>query len=283
MLPRSFSVRIFQQQCPRSALRSSFQVPSGVPWRPFTSSPPRAKSAANKASSTPVSSLKFAGQRPEGFGKLERKVAKQGEVVLFESPSHRAYIFSAYALGAVGFACSIFYSDMVFRNPIHEFKDWQKVTYGVVCILTSAMGTLAIMQTFRLVKSIHAVSSNGKTYIRFKVNRMVPFLRPRVFDVVPRQIAFNRRLVPTERTWQGINGLVEKKERLTIITFFTAPVKKVNRMFWELFRAVRRVFTQEDFLSVEIEGQSGSFKVDTAGLIYNDFAYICYIPKVGRK
>lgn len=45
-------------------------------------------------------------------------------------------------------------------------------------------------------------------------------------------------------------------------------------LFWEFFRSVRQIFTQEDFVFVEVEGQNGAFKMDSNGFVSKDFAYL---------
>ncbi|KAE8148670.1 hypothetical protein BDV25DRAFT_157893 [Aspergillus avenaceus] len=281
MLARSFASRTFFNQCPRA----SFPPVSSPTWRYFTSSAIRTKSAVKvkpqynppkPAQTKPAASLedtlKFAGRRPEGFGKLERKVAKEGELLLFKAPSHRSYVAGAYAITAFCFAYSVYNSNIVFRDPVMPLPMWQKSLFGGICIMMSAMGTVFLFKTGKLIKAVNAVHSNGQAYLRFTVRSLIPFRKPYEFEALPRQIAFSRRLVIT----QDSVGQLQQNEMSQggSTSFFKAPLKKSSMLLWKLFRSVRQLFTQEDFILLEVEGQKGVFRMDSAGYLSQDFLVI---------
>ena len=271
MLVKLFAAQLFIEQCPRGVSRR-FRNP-GQSCKSFTSSAAcRAKSSSATISKPTLAqtSLKFAGQRPEGFAVLERKVARHGSVLLFKSPSHRAYYFSAYTLAATAFAASVYTSYSTFQNPMIPLQTWHKLANGTAAVLMSTMGALVIIRTFGFVRSVTAIKSNGVTVIRFTVDRMIPLMKPRVFDSVPRQIVFSRRLVLVPNK----PDLTPKKEPLAFTTFFTIRVKKVSSFLWRLFRATRQVFTNEDCLMIDVEGQGNSFKMDINGYLSNDLLRI---------
>lgn len=255
---------------------------SSPTWRYFTSSAVRTKAAVKvkpqysppqfKASPQTEQSLKFAGRRAEGFGKLERKVAKEGQVLLFQAPSHRSYILGAYGISAFCFAYSVYNSNVVFRDPIIPLPMWQQALFGGICVMMSVMGTVFLFKTGRLIKTVNAVQSNGQTCLRFTVRSFLPFRKPFEFEALPHQIAFSRRLVVTHDSVARMQHAEAAQNGN--VSFFKAPLKKTSMLLWRLFRSVRQLFTQEDFILLEVEGQKGVMRMDSAGFVSQDFLVI---------
>ena len=283
MLPRSFAFRTLGQQYPRCYIRHGFQF--SPTWRYFSSSIARTKAAVKPQQplnaskpSAPEETLKFAGRRPEGFGKLERKVAKEGgTMVLFKAPSHRSYVWGAYSLAAFCFAYSVYNSNAVFRDPIAVIPMWQQTLFGGICVVMSVMGTVFLVKTGRLIQSVNAISTNGKTSLRFTVRSMVPFRKPFEFDALPRQIAFSRRLVVAPEYLNKARQPEAPRSRedpTSTITILKAPAKKISITLWRFFTSVRKIFTQEDFVLLEVEGQKGVFRMDSSGYVSEDFLVI---------
>ncbi|EAW09421.1 uncharacterized protein ACLA_036240 [Aspergillus clavatus NRRL 1] len=274
MFARSFAFRAFTQQCYGSSIPLRSNLPST--WRYLSSSVPRAKAVVKpKAARSPVrtsqpaeETLKFAGRRPEGFGKLERKVAKEGNILLFKAPSHRTYVLGAYGIAAFCFAYSVYNSNIVFRDPIVPLPMWQQGLFGGICVMMSVMGTVFLVKTSRLINSVNAINLNGKTYLRFSVRSMVPFRKPYEVDVLPRQVAFSRRLVVSP---DSLHPEVAQTTPPKKVSIYRAPLTKMSQLLWKLFRSVRQLFTQEDFILMEIEGQKGVFRMDSAGYVSEDF------------
>ncbi|OJJ48566.1 hypothetical protein ASPZODRAFT_61916 [Penicilliopsis zonata CBS 506.65] len=282
MFTRRFIHPACLEQCPRQFFQSAFHQPSRSPaWRFFSNSPlsraPKPSNASRKPTTTQKKhqdademTLKFAGKRPEGFGKLDRKVAKEGSVVLYRAPSHRSYILGAYGIAAFSFAYSIYNSNIVFRDPIMPLPTWQKTLFGGICIVMSVMGTVFLFKTGRLIKTVTAVYSNGQTQLNFSVRRIIPFMKPWEFTVMPRQLVISRRLVvhPDALRQTGTSTRPED------VTFFKAPLKKVSMALWKVFRSVRQIFTQEDFVMLEMQGLKGAFRMDSKGYLSEDFLAI---------
>ncbi|KAI9927773.1 hypothetical protein ASPWEDRAFT_41880 [Aspergillus wentii DTO 134E9] len=282
MFARSFAFRAFSRQCPRSAASSRVQFSSPT-WRYFSSSAFRAKtpnlrSTANpspaRATSPPEETLKFAGKRPQGFVKLERKVAKEGELLLFKRPSHRAYILGAYGVAAFCFAYSVYNSNIVFRDPIVPLPMWQQGLFGGICIMMSAMGTVFLFKTGGLINSIKAIRVNGQAYLRFNVRRIIPFRRAYEFDALPRQIAFSRRLVISPDSHRNMQSAGLSNGGPSEVSFFKSPTKKISILLWRAFRSVRQIFTSEDFILLEVEGQKGTLRMDSGGFLSKDFLVV---------
>lgn len=274
MIARSFAFRAFSHNCPRTPILLG--SPSLATWRYFSSCAPRAKAvvkpkAPRNPSKPPEETLKFAGRRPEGFGKLERKVAKQGDLLLFKAPSQRFYVLGAYGIAAFCVAYSVYNSSMVFGDQVIPLPMWQKSLFGGMCVIMSVMGTVFVVKTARLIKAVNAVHSNGKTYLRFTVRSMIPFRKPYQFDALPRQIAFSRRLVVSP---ESLRPKTTPSAQPAKVSIYRAPLTKMSQVLWKGFRSVRQLFTQEDIILLEVEGQKGVFRMDSAGYISEDFLVI---------
>ncbi|OJJ99388.1 hypothetical protein ASPACDRAFT_79285 [Aspergillus aculeatus ATCC 16872] len=274
---RPSAFRAFAQQCPRSTFSSNFQTSSPV-WRFFSYSAPRAKAAVKakkpvapqpKVQEPAEDTLRFAGRRPAGSGRLAAKVAKEpkGELMLFQAPSHRSYVLGAYGITAFCFAYSVYNSNITFRDPIAPLPMWQKVTFGSICVMMSVMGTVFMAKTNKLIRTVKAVNKNGEAYIRFTVRSFIPFRKPYEFDALPRQVAFARRLVISPDAASKRSTIQQSAQ----VSFFRQPLKKMSMMFYKTFRAIRQLFTGEDFILIEVDGQKGEFRMDAAGYVSQDF------------
>ncbi|KAL6230059.1 hypothetical protein BDW75DRAFT_223642 [Aspergillus navahoensis] len=290
MFARSLTFRVFAQPCPKSSSSPSSSLPNPT-CRYFSSTASRTKAAHKikqipyrksepslqpKSSSQSEEGLKFAGRRPTGFAKLERKVAKEGELVLYKAPPHRSYVLGAYASAVFCFAYAVYNSNATIRDPVVKLPMWQQALTGGVCIAMSVMGTLFLTRTGKLIKTVKAVRSNNQAHLRFTVRSMVPFRRPFEFDVLPNRIAFSRRLaVFVEQHGGQIPAHTQSSSER--VSFSRAPGQKLSMLMYGVFRSVRQIFTQEDFILLEVEGQKGTFRMDRAGYVSEDF-----LPVVGN-
>jgi hypothetical protein len=258
--------------------RSSSRSFSSLSTRCAKSAAKRVPSQTNSTSRSKVGipdeeTLKFAGRRPRGLGLLERKVAQQGSVVLFEAPPQRGYIIGAYSIAAFAFTYAVYNSHVIFRDPKTQQPKWVQIFWGGMCVLMSMAGTVFISKTSRLVKAVTAVHLNGATYLRFSVRRMLPFRKPIQFDVLPRQIVFSRKLIvdPNRVTAEG--G-VKAREHISQVSFFKAPLKRLNYAFFRMFLVVRQLFTGEDFILLEVQGKKGAFRMDSNGFVSDDLLFL---------
>ncbi|RMJ24347.1 hypothetical protein PHISP_04785 [Aspergillus sp. HF37] len=272
MFPRPFAFRIFHHQLPKcSPFRS--QYPNST-WRYFTSSAPRRAAKPAQSSAADEAALRFAGRRPEGLGQLERKVAKEGNVLLFQAPSHTGYRFGAYCLSGFCFAYAAYNSNAIFRNSSSPLPRWMQACVGTVSILMGVMGTVILLRTARLVKTINAFWSNGQTHVRFTVRSMIPS-RKVVIDVEPRQIAVARRLVVSPESMTAVQSAeMEHTSQASKPSFFRNPAKGISIAFWHLFRTIRQLFTEEDFINLKLQGHSGDFRMDSNGFVSQHFLSI---------
>lgn len=196
-------------------------------------------------------------------------------MLLFKAPSHRSYVLGAYGITAFCFAYSVYNSNAVFRDPVVPLPMWQQALFGGVCVMMSVMGTVFLFKTGRLIRTVNAVNVNGQTYLRFTVRSMIPFKKPYEFDTLPRQIAFSRRLVVTPETMHRMeNPGIAQPQQPARTSIYKLPLTKMSQILWRVFRSVRQLFTTEDFILLEVEGQKGVFRMDSGGYVSEDFLVV---------
>lgn len=257
-LPRSFSsksVRLAQSAAKHASPRPK---PKAAP-RPKTQDPV-------------VETLKFAGRRPGGLGKLTNKVQKLGEVTLYKAPSQRGYILGSYGLGAFAFGYAVINSQITFGDSERTLPMWQQGLFAGVCVVMSVMGTVFISRTSRLIRAITAFRGSDGLRLRFSVRNMIPFRKPWQLDVPPSQVIFSRQLIvtPDRVTTDGqLRG-----SSTANLGFFKAPFKTLNYTFFRVFQSIRQIFTQEDFILIELQGQRGAFRMDSNGYVSDDLLLV---------
>lgn len=208
--------------------------------------------------------IRFIGRRTGSLAELDRKVTQQGEVVLFKASSQRAYIFGAYGIAAFAFGYAVVNSSIGLADKRAQLAYWQKSLNVGVCVVMSVMGTVFISRTSRLIRDIIAFDSKGQTLLKVNVRSVVPFRKPYTITLAPNQILFSRKLtVGSHPQLQGI-----------YISFFKNPLKAINFTFFRIFIAIRRIFTQEDFIMMEMQGHKGAFRVGLDGYVSHDLLAI---------
>lgn len=271
-------------------MRSGLQNHFASPWRSFASSSPRCatpkqpkRAPRTVAKPTPQPSAQPTTQpvappsnlstvRFGNIGKLAIKVARKGEVLLFKAPKKRVYVLSAYGLAAGCVLFAVWHSQNYIANPELSQPTWVKALMGGVCVVTSGLGVVALSRTHNIVRNITAFPHKGQMHIRFQVRRLVPFVRPRTFEVLPSQVSFRRRLIVSP---QGLARYERDSAKIgsadkPLKSLFKAPVEIMSRSIWGVFMSVRQLLTQEDFILLEIDGK-GIFRVDCNGVVTEDF------------
>lgn len=218
------------------------------------------------------------------IGQLALKVARQGDVVLFNAPSQRSYVLSAYGLSAFCFAYAVYNSNAVFRDPMTVLPAWQQGLFGGICVTMSVMGTLFFTRTSHMIRNVTAVKSQGQTYIRFTVRRLMPFTKPYQIDALPSEVSISKRLVVSEQSAKRFEGESRKLgSEGAAPSFVKAPVQTLSRGLWRLFLSVRQVFTSEDFILMQIKGRKATFRLDSNGYLSNDLYALGNPVRYARK
>lgn len=205
-------------------------------------------------------------------------------MVLFKAPSQKAYMIGAYSLGALCFTYSVWQSNNVFGDPVMPFPMWQQGLFAGVCVIMSGLGTVVLSRTGNMVRTITAIQSGGHVAIRFTVRRMVPFMRPYTFDVMPSQVSISRRLVVSPQTIEryrndSLKMGATKDRKLR----WWNPVEILSRGVWKLFISMRQIFTSEDFILLQVEGRKQTFRMDSNGFVAEEFLALGDPVKVSRR
>lgn len=274
MSARTPTLRVFWHRCAGAPLRPASQTFHALSWRSFASKGPQATKPTSQAAGQAHrvrNKIQVSPIKAGNIGQLALKVARQGDVVLFNARSQRSYVLSAYGLSAFCFAYAVYNSNAVFRDPLTVLPMWQQALFGGICVTMSVMGTLFFTRTSHMIRKITAIKSQGHTYIRFEVRRLMPFTKPYQFEVLPSQVSISKRLVVSEQAAKRFEGDSRKLgSEDGAPSFIKAPVQKLSRGLWSLFLSVRQVFTSEDFILMQIEGRKATFRLDSNGYVSRD-------------
>ncbi|KAJ5153367.1 uncharacterized protein N7482_009845 [Penicillium canariense] len=283
MSGRASPLRIIWHRCPSACtvttVRPGFQTYFSSSWRSFASKAPRS-APAPKPQKRPATSRSQFDQLPKnlqpktgGLGRLFSRVAREGEVTLFQSRSQRSYYFSAYGLSAFCFAYAVYNSNAVFRDPVTVLPMWQQALFGGICVSMSVMGTIFLVRTGNMIQSIKAVHSQGQPRIRFQVRSMLPFKKFH-FEVAPSQVHISKKLVVSAESAARFESDARKLlggSNEPMPSFVKAPVARISHGVWRIFLSVRQIFTSEDFILIKVDGQRGNFRMDSNGFVDRDF------------
>ncbi|CAP86027.1 hypothetical protein E8E15_007602 [Penicillium rubens] len=268
--PPAFS--IFWRQCLQSPMRPGFQTNSTSCLRYFNSSAPqyKVKGVARTVDSAWQATSPYGNRNPRALAKLQAKVLQVGQVLLFQAPSHRPYILTAYGLSAFCFAYSIYNSNAVLRDPLVPLPMWQKSLFGGICIMMSVGGTLFISRTGSLVRNIRAINSNGRMRVLFTVRSMVPFKKPYQVEVAPGDLSFKRRISVSPETMQRYEESTKLGRGLDNEPSVFRTLRSMPR---RVFQSMRQLFTNEDFIIVQLAGHKTHFRLDSNGYISDDLLH----------
>lgn len=272
MSVRTPAFSIFWRQYLQSPVRPGFQINSTSSLRYFNSSAPhyKTKGVARTVDSAWQAASPYGNKNPRALAKLQAKVIKAGQVLLFQAPSHRPYVLTAYGLSAFCFAYSIYNSNAVLVDPLVPLPMWQKSLFGGICIMMSVGGTLFIARTGSLVKNIRAINSDGRMRVLFSVRSMVPFKKPYQVEVAPGDLSFKRRISVSPETMKRYEDSTKLGRELETEPTFIRTVKSMPR---RIFQSVRQLFTNEDFIIVQLAGHKTHFRLDSNGYISDDLLH----------
>lgn len=205
----------------------------------------------------------------------EKKDATTSSVVLYIAPSHKGYILGAYSVAAFCYAYAGFNFYTISADPNVSAGKLEMGLFGGICIVMAAMGTVFLLRGSNLVSSVVAHQSKGNTLLEIKVRRMVPFLKQRIYSISPSQLSCSRKVVVPPRnpnqTAQDVQKKVESQKAVDQMSFFRAPFKKISYSLWRVFMNSRRLFSQEHFVHLQIDGKRGTFRMDTTGQVSEGF------------
>lgn len=208
-----------------------------------------------------------------------------GPVVLFQAPPHKGYIFGAYAVAVFCYAYAGFNFYTVSIDPRVSVGMLEKGLFGGICVVMGAMGTVFLLRGSNLLSSVIARQSKGKTQLDLTVRRMVPFLKPRKFSIEPAQLSCSRQIVVPPKSPNQIaeeaQQATESQKAINHMSFVRTPIKRISYSLWKLFINSRRLFSQEHFVHLKIDGRKGTFRMDTTGEVSKGFLLLNNLVREG--
>lgn len=196
---------------------------------------------------------------------FDRTIAQLGNRELFRAPNHRLYLFGSYSLAILAFAMSGYNAHITFQDPLGPLPTWIKASSAVVSIIASFIGTMLILKTGRLVKSVHTVRHNNQAIVRIFVRRMIPFMKPLQIDAKPREVSITNQVVMAPEAIHARK--VQQKSLQARPSWFKAPLKATNNLSWRIFKTARQIATEEDIITLKLDGQRGLFRMDGNGTV----------------
>ncbi|KAK2801360.1 hypothetical protein FQN50_007745 [Emmonsiellopsis sp. PD_5] len=277
MIPRVFSPRFATSSLSCCVASSSFRRVA----------PPNSQSLsisfrrfASRKISAPKPSRALPAVRPPGNvvrqseELLRRFTSKlptnRNEVTLFEAPSQRSYIFGCRFIAGLGY---VFVGNGFYTISVDPFADPSNFVVGawaLICIVTAAMGTVYLRRSTCLISRISARRTQGEPEIRIKVRRALGFRKH--FEIVtsPSKMklsshTFISRDQIDAEGWRRAQDQFRKHTEVSQVSFFRAPLQKTSFFLWSFFMNARRVFTQENFVYTDVDGDRRTLRLDITG------------------
>lgn len=295
----------FRPQCafqPPRNIHTFFQARSFQQPRSFSASTifraakkPRTQSAVKKSvlgNSLPSAATKSANIiKPAAYQNYASTLAQKGRpTLLYVAPSHTAFRITSYSAAVFCFAYASYNSYESAYNSPPGIAPWVTMTFGLVCIGMSAMGTWLMLSPTRLIRTITAIpralpaapagrrlarNAQHELEIEIELRRVIalPFLKPRRIRVRPEGLVIKSELVKPMAKMQSAAEVramqlleeAEKKKQLEYERshIMTAPFRHMKQAMASLFRAAARSFTREGFAKLNANGKV--YKLDITG------------------
>ncbi|RJE24619.1 hypothetical protein PHISCL_03043 [Aspergillus sclerotialis] len=154
---------------------------------------------------------------------------------------------------------------ITFQDPLGPLPTWVKASSAVVSLIASFIGTMLILKTGRLVKSVHTVRSNNQTVVRIFVRRMIPFMKPIQIDAKPLEVSITNQVVMSPEAVRARN--VQQKSLQTRPSWFKSPLKATSNLSWRIFKTARQIATEEDIITLKLDGKRGLYRMDGNGTV----------------
>ena len=150
-----------------------------------------------------------------------------------------------------------------FWEPQPGFPWWIATAnrLGMACF--ALMGGWVVLRATRHITSIKLIRNGEAVKMLVTVRRIVPlpFVPPKKIITNPTDLVLPSRMVAQLAIpqWADVE-IGDIKGSLP-----SRILKRTSIALWTFFAGSRKVFTNEGFMDVSINGQSGSYKLDTDG------------------
>jgi hypothetical protein len=264
---------------PKPRIAKSHKVPQQA-------TPPRtqiaSKPAPAPAAPIPKPNAVATPATPSAYAFVKTLASKPTPTVLYENSSQFWFYFGCWTSGLSILAWTgATGPDVVFNQP-EGVPEWIGYVYGSSYILLTAMGFYLISKTPNIVSSIRvlpaqlqaaaaassarqaAAASPSTLQMEVTVQRMLPFLRPKVVTAPLDKVALRSRFSLPDEYVPELKRLGRKREeeelqreirRRDMERILTMPFRRAARSFTALFQGVRSAWSDMGFALINVDGK----------------------------
>lgn len=229
--------------------------------KPSSSAAPRPKPSAPKkplsAAISPSLAPHAAQVQDARRNLLAQNLARGGKMVLFQAPSHVAFMCTAWMAGTISFGGALIILNQRLYEANEHLPWFVPSAYRIVAVFLLALGGWAVLRPSRLISSIEILPVNNKAHLLFKIRRNIPlpFIKPRQMTVAVSDVIVGRRVVADMAQPPPAAGSSGK-----------GISKGVSFWFFRLFTGARQFIFFEGIIKLGFKGHGGIWKLDTNGL-----------------
>ncbi|EEH48080.1 uncharacterized protein PADG_04164 [Paracoccidioides brasiliensis Pb18] len=214
----------------------------------------------------------------ELYFKFEQEISNNKEgTKLYAATAIGSYVFTTSTTAAFCFLYAgwNFYTTSV--DPLVELNRFITYAMGGICVAMGAMGAVFIRRGTGLITRITAIPASRRTpEIRINVRRFFGFLKPREIVTTPSQISLSEPIFVSKQQlrvqdMRHIRRVFHERAAGPRLSFWKSPLKKISYVMWKTFMNMRRVFTQEGFVYIEVKGVSSTLRLDITGYFADEF------------
>ena len=198
---------------------------------------------------------------------LAKQLLAKGEPLLFLAPSHAGLVTAALLGGAFW----LFSAYLLWLNGIWEGKDgvpWLvAIANRIGMVFMVSFGGYMVLRAAKHIKSIRIIPWGDSVRLLVKVRRIVPLPFVPQKEIVAKTSEFklpSRMVAQMEMPKWADAEVADIKGNLA-----QRILKRASMSSFNFFTGMRKVFTHEGFMDVNIDGSYGLWKLDTAGKFAN--------------
>lgn len=254
---------------PRPALSKSFSPKQPVPKQtPSKQAPGKPTSAA--APALPGTAYAYI-----------RQLAQRGApTTLYEAPSHAWMKFGSWSTSLFCY-CYGGYTLSFYLAPPPGLAWWVGPSYSVIAIAFALVGTMFLLRTNGIVRTIRALPEAGshvtpRVNMEVTVKSTLPFARPKVLVVPCTDVALKSRIVADPEFMTPLEKVQKKKEearekearrKYEMAHLFSAPFRHAWKGSKSAVRGMRQLFTGNGFGSLKVGGENYRLDVTNAWML----------------
>ncbi|KAI9724867.1 MAG: hypothetical protein M1812_000143 [Candelaria pacifica] len=237
--------------------------------------PPRQKTPPNPVPHVLPTPTKYQQCQDTRQTIISSLAERSSPTLLYEAPSHTAYVLGSYGFGAymLFYAGYNSYTDYFHLPP--DLYVWVPYALHVGYFFMACAGTWVLLGSARLIRTITAIpvhSTPPAISLRIDLRRTIPlpYLKPKVLIVKPSEFILSSRLAgPSTEDLSLANKKARQSEErardLDRRRIMTAPFREMGRAMRRAWGFLIGIWTREGFLKVHIQGKFGHWQLDREG------------------